>query len=479
MRRFRSIITLLIFALTLSAHPWKPKYYVIVDTDCGFDDLRALCLMLASPEIRILAITTSSGVLDAGTGYYKVKALLNDLHHEGLLVGASQDTLVKPANCQPAKDLQWGEAVSPVKEIPSALEIVDFVLSNTIEPVTFVSLGSLNTAGSCLDHSGLFEQRIEKILWSSGPGLTVGNFNYSLDTASIYKILQHNIAVHHVNGETGDAGYTTIVTGEINKTGSQPAMKMASSTAVPDAVYAKVIFDELIPLLMHFPGMFIQDTAGFFLRYTLKSDVTTDQITTAYKKILGGETVNRNQVLDVFPMDTVAYFGDVQKHMTETIEMYGWEEWMAETITAELHRHLGMYAVIGVKMGIRAKEYFNAGIDEMSVVTYAGDNPPYSCLNDGIQVSTGATLGHGLIQVATSHINTPAADFTYMNRKITISLKEEYREQVEQEINEYNRIYGLNNDIYWELVRNAAIRCWMNWDRNEIFNIQNTGDLNF
>ena len=123
-------------------------------------------------------------------------------------------------------------------------------------------------------------------------------------------------------------------------------------------------------------------------------------------------------------------------------------------------------------MGIRAIDYFGTGIDEMSVVSYAGRTPPFSCLNDGIQVSTGATLGHGLIRTESDEFPIPSAEFTYMNRKIILSLKEEYRNKVKQEINAYSSIYGLDSDIYWELVRSAAIKYWTSWDRNEIFEIE-------
>lgn len=472
MKKLGLFVVLLLVAFTLSAHPWKPKYYAIVDTDCGFDDLRALGLMLASPEIRILAITTSNGVLDARTGYFKVKALLNDMHHEGLLVGASTDTIVKPAGCIPANNLNWGNSLPDKAEIPTALEVVTDVLNNINEPVIFINLGSLNTAGICMEHCSSFKQYVKKIIWSSGYNLTDENFNYNLDTTALHKFINQNMVIHLVGGDTKTMRYDSSMTERINNTGSQIASKISSSTASPDAIYSKVIFDEWLPLLLHFPGMFLQDTMNTIIRYSPEPGISKDQIITAYTRILKGETVNQNQIFDVFPMDTSYYFTDVQKTMLDAIEMYGKEEWVAGTITGELHRHLGVYAIIGVKMGIRAKEYFGAGIDEMSVLSYAGNNPPYSCMNDGIQVSTGATLGHGLIRIDSDSLHLPSAEFTYMNRKIIITLKSEYWQEAEQEIGDYNKIYGLNSNIYWELVRNATIRWWIKWDRNEIFDIE-------
>ena len=130
-----------------------------------------------------------------------------------------------------------------------------------------------------------------------------------------------------------------------------------------------------------------------------------------------------------------------------------------------------MYAIIGNKMGVRAREYFGAGIDEMKIVSFAGVTPPYSCMNDGLQVSTGATLGHGLISVASDTLKLPEAEFSYMGRKIKITLKEKYRKRIESEISGYRLVYGLSSDMYWELVRKAALSYWASWNRHEIFTI--------
>jgi pyrimidine-specific ribonucleoside hydrolase len=125
-------------------------------------------------------------------------------------------------------------------------------------------------------------------------------------------------------------------------------------------------------------------------------------------------------------------------------------------------------------MGIRAREYFGAGIDEMQVVSYAGTNPPFSCMNDGLQISTGATLGHGLIKLKADSLKLPKADFTYMNRKISINLKIDYQKRVESEIKNLVILYGLDTNLYWDLVRKRAIDYWKYWDRHEIFELQIT-----
>jgi pyrimidine-specific ribonucleoside hydrolase len=125
-------------------------------------------------------------------------------------------------------------------------------------------------------------------------------------------------------------------------------------------------------------------------------------------------------------------------------------------------------------MGIRAREYFSTGVDEMTVTTHAGSIPPLSCMNDGVQVSTGATPGHGLLTVDTVAPFFPAADFTHKGTTIRIALKKELADRVSAELKEINFIYGLDSDIYWELVRKNSIKYWLQFDRHEIFDIEPT-----
>ena len=64
------------------SHPWKPRHYVVIETDAGIDDIKAITLLLASPDVRVTAITVSPGALNVETGYMKIKSLLNSYYHE-------------------------------------------------------------------------------------------------------------------------------------------------------------------------------------------------------------------------------------------------------------------------------------------------------------------------------------------------------------------------------------------------------------
>ena len=121
-------------------------------------------------------------------------------------------------------------------------------------------------------------------------------------------------------------------------------------------------------------------------------------------------------------------------------------------------------------MGIRAREYFDIGVDDMQVTTYAGSQPPVSCLNDGLQVSTGGTLGHGLITVVGKKPADcrPEATFVFKDKKVTLRLNEH---RVREDLQKGVETYGADTEANWQYVRDLAVKYWLDWDRHEIFDI--------
>jgi pyrimidine-specific ribonucleoside hydrolase len=174
-------------------------------------------------------------------------------------------------------------------------------------------------------------------------------------------------------------------------------------------------------------------------------------------------------VFSPFPAHICDYATDVQMIMNDAIESYGEEEWRLVVLTSELHGHLGIYAIIGAKMGMYALETFGASHDELFISSQAGAKPPISCLNDGLQVSTGATLGHGLIIVQRTDKPVPAAEFTYHGKTLNIKLKDSFREDVESSIREAIKSSGGINEQYWQKVREIGISIWLKYNRNDIF----------
>ena len=161
---------------------------------------------------------------------------------------------------------------------------------------------------------------------------------------------------------------------------------------------------------------------------------------------------------------------DILAIREDTVGRFGPEEWDKSVLTNLVHGHLGIYSIIGVKMGLMAMETLGASAEHpcVSVLSFAGVVPPISCLNDGLQISTGSTLGRGLITVAPDSSVRPEAQFSYHGRTIRLSLKPEYSRQIEQDLKLARERFG-DTPAYWQSVREAALRYWSIWDRHNIF----------
>ena len=434
-----------IFLLTLaslSAHPWKPKHYVIVDTDGGIDDQKAICMLLASPDVRILAVTVSDGFYRSPEAYRNIRTMLDGLWHEGLQM-ASGD---------------------------KAISLIEECLSGETSQVTFIALGSLKTVAQAIEGAPSFTKKVKQIIWSNEGLPDEMGFNYKTDPEAVKKVLNGPLPVS-VTGGGGEAFYNDALLSEIDRI-KTPYARTVIGLIKTRASHSFVFtaYDEMVPLLLHYPSLFTTSGAESKNRFYTPGDI--GELRNAAVTILKGETVRRMQVIKTIPADTSFYLPDLQRNATEIRNRYGEDEWASGVIANELHRHLGVFAIIGVKMGIRAREYFCTGVDEMSVTTHAGSTPPLSCMNDGIQVSTGATPGHGLLTVSPEIPFFPAADFTHKGKTIRITLKPKLAEKVSSELREISFVYGLDGDIYWELVRQNSIKYWLQFDRHEIFEIE-------
>ena len=471
----RSIILsiLVLLGLNLFPHPWKPAHYIIIDTDGGIDDIRAISLLIASPNVRVLGITASSGALSADNAWIKVKSLLNSYHHEGLPVGINRNPGFISPEFGTALQTKWGDetAVFPDKAA-SATELIREILSAEKTKISFICLGGMSTLNMALNDIPELKLQLKDILWSGEGIKDTKGFNYNIDKDAAKNILNGDLPVRVVRKPETEDFYSGSLLSEIAAINSIYAIKISEffkSDLIKDHKYPFTGNDDMVPLFLHWPDLFKTSGEGN------KTDCYPGNISQLREKsliILKGETVAKNQVIRALPIDTSFYFADIQSSVAEIINKYGMDEWTSGVIANELHRHLGVFAIIGVKMGIRAREYFCTGVDEFRVTSFAGSVPPLSCMNDGVQVSTGATPGHGLLTVSSDTVTKPVAEFTYLNRKIRMTLNSEIASKISSELKEINFVYGFDSNIYWELVRKNSIKYWRNLDREDIFIIK-------
>ena len=127
----------------------------------------------------------------------------------------------------------------------------------------------------------------------------------------------------------------------------------------------------------------------------------------------------------------------------------------------KLHGHVGPFLVIGLKMGAAAKKALNVSDAECTLLraeVAVPLHPPFSCLLDGIQVSTTCTIGNQRLRVENSE--TIQATFTRQKdaKKVKITLTQNLSEQLEQK----QKQDKLEEAFAWELAE---------LPENQLFNI--------
>ncbi len=458
----------------------KAKHHIILDTDCALDDLRAICLFLASSDCEIWAITTSDGALAPKSGFVKVKALLKSLGHEGISTGMGKVVQGTPpvwrSFCQ---QVFWGDEEDiPLQGEPNASDRILSAIQNEAEPVVIVCLGGLTNISEVLKKEPRIKDRIAKIIWYNDSIEPLTGTNYMIDEKSVHDVRSADIPVDVVtNAGVNDHPFDEDFLRRVRTLDSPYARRIVAAhedVEIAGRIQLKHLrfWDDLLPVYLLYPDLFEQKAVSKKNNLRLFGIQDIEKVKSAFTEILMSRSYVRSKVFHEFPESPDLYADDVRPYMKEIIRKYGKEEWRMAVLTNEIHGHLGIYAIVGVKMGLRARQYFHVGVDDLSIISYAGQVPPLSCMNDGVQVSTGGTLGHGLISVLSEPPFRPEATFTFKGRSVNLKLEDKYWATVKNDIQTGIDKYGLNTDDYWGYIRKLAIEYWLKWDRKEIFVVE-------
>jgi formylmethanofuran dehydrogenase subunit E len=104
------------------------------------------------------------------------------------------------------------------------------------------------------------------------------------------------------------------------------------------------------------------------------------------------------------------------------------------------HGHPGVFLAIGIRMGLLALKDLNSkGYFELEAFIQTRERPPYQCLLDGIQFSTGCTIGKGNLKIQYSDSALFGIFTTQSNKKIEIKVLPEFLERIKQQIKGMDR----------------------------------------
>jgi pyrimidine-specific ribonucleoside hydrolase len=470
------------FNLTIQGQPLpvKLKHTIIIDTDCGVDDMRAISFLLDRPEITIKAILLSDGSLPPAEGSEKVRSLLHEFKSDTIPVACGDvNKEINPPWRQFNRQIKWGtESGSNQSSNLSAVDYLSEKLVKTNEKIILVCLGPLTNIAGLTKKNPPLLSKVERIIWFNESVKPLQGFNYECDKEGADLVFKSKMRIDVISDLDNEKAVFDTSMYRICSQSATGLGKIIYNVYSQPQVYEKLqqnhfrLYDDLVAVYLTNPELFDINILTGNLNVRYNNDYNVQGVREAITDMLKGVYVSEhNIVFNRFPVDREMFNYDVRPIIDSALALYGYDEWKANVMTDEFHGHLGVFSIVGAKMGIRARELFGVGPDVLEVTTYAGTKPPYSCLNDGIQVSTGATLGMGTIHLATETITKPSAVFTYKGRSVRISLKKEYLEKVDADINEGILKFGLLDDGYWKLVRHNALKYWIEWDRNKIFDI--------
>jgi len=470
-------LTFLLVALLLApaaghAHSGKARHHIVVDTDGAADDLRALCYLLGNREAEVLAAVSSEGAQTPERTADCLCALLRAFRHEGIPVGCGRPTgTAAPEWRARSEQTDWGPMRK--EKCPDAPALLAEAIENEEEPVTVVALGSLTNLDDLLAARPGLQSRIARIIWYNDCSRPLESVNYRTDPHAAKRVLASGIPTAMIWAERPIPiaaawidSVATVATPYARRIATAHRCLPLSQAIEEGHLMA---WDDLAALYLFEPQLFEpQQLTPTVTACKLRDPACFGTATLA---LLRGKPDAESRVFCGFPTDKRCYLQDVEPLVDQAIALYGPSEWRAGVLTNELHGHLGIYATIGVKMGIRAREYFNIGVDDIHVTTYAGSCPPVSCMNDGLQVGAGASAGHGLLCVAAVDTPRPEALFRFKNKSVRLRLKPEYAERIRRDVLRGIERHGDRTEAYWQYIRELALQYWLEFDRHDLFEL--------
>ncbi len=505
---FRVLGALLLLWLLKS--PTQPgaheeKLNVIIDTDMALDDARAIVLMLHSHRLRVMGIVTSDGSSTPGKGCEHLHRILKALHREDVPVAAGRALESPPPPWRdlseslgyghlPATDESGASSsernppctestadLTGPHELSRAASLILQRLAEIDEGITYVCIGPLTNLAEVLRRNPAVAKRIKAVFYfGTPPGSGEASWNTQRDLRAAELVFSMAVPLYALQVKDDDLlTFDSRLLHEIQGMDGAGA-KVLSLLHRHDRVRELIrqnhmrAWDETVALVLDNPHLGDFETAAGSGNVFLLSKWDKEEARRGFLRLLSMSTPQGLEsrepvVLAAYPISPSQFQEDLRPLVPRIIALHGAEEWKATVLTNELHRHLGIYSILGAKMGILAREILDASLDELAVESHAGLTPPLSCMNDGLQVATGASLGRGTIRVPDSPVPKVEALFRRGGKTLRLALKDQVKDSIHKDIERAIEAHGELSPAYFQEVRRLSFRYWAEMKREEIF----------
>lgn len=467
MNKFNYILLIFVFTLSINsvqAHK-RAKYNIVIDSDGSIEDFRAISLFCASLEFNINGITSVNGSLEANKTVNFLNKLLINYHHEGIPLGEGENKkLVKD---EKGKQLNLLETIFSITNLKftNAADLLGCSISNERKRTIIIALGPLTNIAEMLKKYPDNIIKTEMILWYCDFENLDKDFNFKQDKKAFGEIKDMQVPIKYVyaNNFSFSNDFTEFIT-EIN---SNYAKMFKTFVELEKNVK---IGKELTALYLLYPSIFDEKIVGDFAANLKLQKNSEPEI--LISSVLNSDKPQASVVFNEIPTSGYMIMKDVDKYSAKLIEKHGYNEFKITALCSEIHSHIGIYNILGAKVGLRILEYLHAGLDEIKLISYAGFQPPISCFNDGLQVGTGSTIGYGTISVDTSKGILPEVLVIYNKRNILFKIKPEIIEMAAEDIRVLVQKHGLESEMYWNVLREISIeKYWLNISRYDLVEI--------
>ncbi len=454
---------------------------VLLDADWAADDARAAVLLLSDPQWEVVAVVATDGASPSGAGATNASRILRAFGEESVPVGQGRTRLEPtPPFRAHALALAW-DAVGPPRVpaggFPDAVDVVVRVLRESERRVLYVCLGPLTTLAEVLRSAPEIRPKIEAVLWfGAPPGEGEADWNARYDAEAVEQVRQAGLRVEAVRYPAGQVA-PPVETAWVERvqTAGGVGARVVGALHGTGRGWELVghghlrFWDDLVALRVVEPSRFRAEPVAGQPGWWRVEPEPTMSVAELVRGLITEAPLRQTVVLSRFPADPAWLREDVRARAGALMERHGLEEWRAVVLTSELHRHLGTYSIVGAKMGLRARELLRAGLDELRVESHAGLRPPLSCVNDGLQVATGASLGRGTILVVDGSKAVCEAVFEAGDRRLRLRLRREWADRIAHELAALLARHGGLSPSYFAAVREAALKHWLEMDRRSAF----------
>ncbi len=200
MKKLALLLALLLAlpALLAAAAPAK-KIPVLLDTDIGtdIDDAFALALVVKSPQLELLGVTTVSG--DTHARARLAAKLLWEAGRRSVPVAAGQ-----PGRPLPVEQTRWADGFrSPQIRSVDAVAFLDQVLKRRPEKTTIIAIGPLTNIAALITKNPHIRSKIQRIVLMGGaiahgygddPN-PVAEYNIASDPAAAQKVFSSGVPI--------------------------------------------------------------------------------------------------------------------------------------------------------------------------------------------------------------------------------------------------------------------------------------------